>query len=197
MHYRCEIVLQHLDQYPLSPILCTSLLVEAGCQIVMSAIDQLPSFGRSIFVALLPTIKAYGELHEKNRTAIESTPREEFEYGPHDRQKLDLYTPENMSDDTPILVFVYGGGFSRGDKRAASLPGGPTSLVYHNLGHYWTVSGTNRRLPGGADFHYQPVSRLHNGNSGLPKNWRRRALPIWRRRHGRRSGVDQEQVQRR
>lgn len=149
----------------------------------MSAIDQLPSFGRSIFVALLPTIKAYGQLHEKNRTAIESTPIEEFEYGPDDRQKLDLYTPENLSDDAPILVFVYGGGFSRGDKRAASLPGEPTSLVYHNLGHYWTVSGVNRRLPDGADLHHQPVSRLYHGDSGLPKNWRRRAFPIWRRRY--------------
>ncbi|KAF1350229.1 Alpha/Beta hydrolase protein [Delphinella strobiligena] len=113
----------------------------------MSAIDQLPSFGRSIFVALLPTIKAYGQLHEKNRTAIESTPIEEFEYGPDDRQKLDLYTPENLSDDAPILVFVYGGGFSRGDKRAASLPGEPTSLVYHNLGHYWTSRGFITVIP--------------------------------------------------
>ena len=81
--------------------------------------DQLPSFGRSIFPALLPTFKAYGELQEKNRAAIESTPREEFDYGSKTRQKLDLYTPQEVSDDTPVFVFIYGGGLSRGDKRMA------------------------------------------------------------------------------
>lgn len=102
------------------------------------ALDQLPSFGRSIFPALMPTFKAYAELHEKNRAAIESTPREEFQYGSETRQKLDVYTPANVTDDTPIFVFVYGGGLSRGDKRMGSPPTAP-GLVYANIGHYFTV----------------------------------------------------------
>lgn len=101
--------------------------------------DQLPSFGRSIFPALMPTMKAYSELHEKNRAAIESTPREEFQYGSHPRQKLDVYTPAKTSDSTPIFLFLYGGGLSRGDKRMASPPTAK-GLVYANIGHYFTVS---------------------------------------------------------
>ncbi|GAB7350203.1 hypothetical protein MBLNU459_g0863t1 [Dothideomycetes sp. NU459] len=102
--------------------------------------DQLPEFGRSIFHALLPTFKAYAVLHEKNRANIESTPREEFQYGSEKRQNLDLYLPAQVSEETPILVFFYGGGLSRGDKR---LPSPPTAkdLVYANIGHYFTSHG--------------------------------------------------------
>lgn len=101
--------------------------------------DQLPKFGRAIFPALLPTFKAYAPLHEKNRSNIESTPREEYHYGSEPRQKLDLYSPAQILDESPILVFVYGGGLSRGDKR---MPSPPTAkgLVYANIGHYFAVS---------------------------------------------------------
>ncbi|KEQ83990.1 alpha/beta-hydrolase [Aureobasidium pullulans EXF-150] len=108
--------------------------------------DQLPAFGRSIFPALMPTMKAYSVLHEKNRSNIESTPREEFKYGSDPRQKLDFYTPKQVSDDTPILVFVYGGGLSRGDKR---MPSPPTAegLVYANIGHYFSSRGFITVIP--------------------------------------------------
>jgi acetyl esterase/lipase len=101
--------------------------------------DQLPAFGRAIYPALMPTMKAYAALHEDNRSNIESTPREEFNYGAHPRQKLDLYTPEQVSEDTPIMVFVYGGGFVQGNKR---LPAAPKAegLAYANIGHYFSVS---------------------------------------------------------
>jgi acetyl esterase/lipase len=101
--------------------------------------DQLPHFGRDIYPALMPTMKAYSTLHGNNRSNIESTPREEFTYGSDPRQKLDLYSPKEVSEDTPVVVFVYGGGLSRGDKR---MPSPPTAkdLVYANIGHYFSVS---------------------------------------------------------
>lgn len=101
--------------------------------------DQLPAFGSAIATSLVPTFKTYAPLHEKNRANIESTPRDEFKYGSDPRQKLDLYTPKQVSDDTPVMVFVYGGGLSRGDRR---LPSPPTAegLVYANIGHYYSVS---------------------------------------------------------
>lgn len=39
-------------------------------------------------------------------------------YGAHARQRLDLYLPENLSpeDARPVVVFVHGGAFVRGDK---------------------------------------------------------------------------------
>lgn len=39
-------------------------------------------------------------------------------YGPHERQRLDVYAPEG-SGPWPILVFVHGGGFLKGDKGSA------------------------------------------------------------------------------
>lgn len=101
--------------------------------------DQLPSFGRAIFPALVPTFQAYAPLHEKNRSSIESTPREEFQYGTETRQNLDLYSPAQVLDDTPILVFIYGGGLSRGQKRMPDSPSAK-SLIYANIGHYFAVS---------------------------------------------------------
>lgn len=106
--------------------------------------DQLPQFGTAIFQALMPTMKAYNSVHENARSSIESTPREEFTYGSDPRQKLDFYSPKDISEDTPIVVFAYGGGLSRGDKR---LPSPPTAegLVYANIGHYFAVRMNNLR----------------------------------------------------
>ena len=41
----------------------------------------------------------------------------DLHYGPHERHRLDLYQPEEVSaGPSPILIFVHGGGFVRGDK---------------------------------------------------------------------------------
>ncbi|QGS32675.1 alpha/beta hydrolase [Cupriavidus metallidurans] len=42
-------------------------------------------------------------------------------YGTHARQRLDLYLPEGSAagDDRPVVVFVHGGAFIRGDKDAS------------------------------------------------------------------------------
>lgn len=37
-------------------------------------------------------------------------------YGPHARHRLDLYVPEGLAAPAPVLVFLHGGGFIRGDK---------------------------------------------------------------------------------
>lgn len=41
-------------------------------------------------------------------------------FGDLPRQTLDIYTPATINDETPVLMFLFGGGFSRGDKRQAS-----------------------------------------------------------------------------
>jgi acetyl esterase/lipase len=47
----------------------------------------------------------------------------EIAYGPHRLQRLDVY-PRPGLKDAPVLVFVHGGGWSFGDKRAVNaLPG--------------------------------------------------------------------------
>lgn len=37
-------------------------------------------------------------------------------YGEHPRQRMDVYFPENSERDRPVLLFLHGGGFIRGDK---------------------------------------------------------------------------------
>lgn len=55
-------------------------------------------------------------------------------YGPDERHRLDIFT-EPGRHDVPVLVFVHGGGFVRGDKRAPGLP------FYDNMGAFAVQSG--------------------------------------------------------
>jgi triacylglycerol lipase len=58
-------------------------------------------------------------------------------YGPHERHVLDIFSSPDKARvsqaDAPVVVFVHGGGFSRGSKRA---PGSP---FYDNIG-LWAES---------------------------------------------------------
>jgi triacylglycerol lipase len=50
-------------------------------------------------------------------------------YGAHERHRLDIFT-ESGRRAAPVLVFVHGGGFVMGDKRAPGLP------FYDNIGDF-------------------------------------------------------------
>ena len=47
-------------------------------------------------------------------------------YGTHPRQKIDVWLPANASEPSPVVVFVHGGGFTKGDRKdkrlAARIP---------------------------------------------------------------------------
>ena len=49
-------------------------------------------------------------------------------YGPHERHRLDVFAPPGTGKGRPVVVFVHGGGFSRGAKRTAGAP------FYDNIG---------------------------------------------------------------
>jgi acetyl esterase/lipase len=53
-------------------------------------------------------------------------------YGPDARNLLDVFSPETAGAPRPVLLFVHGGGFVAGNKRA---PGSP---FYDNI-HLWAV----------------------------------------------------------
>lgn len=95
--------------------------------------EQLPAFGTAISDVVMPTFKTYAPLLVANASAIKSTKRETFPYGPHPRQALDVYTPSSNTEAAPVFVFIYGGGLVRGDK---ILPMSPDGLVHANVGHF-------------------------------------------------------------
>ena len=42
-------------------------------------------------------------------------------YGTHPRQKIDVWLPANAAKPTPVVVFVHGGGFTKGDRKDKRL----------------------------------------------------------------------------
>jgi hypothetical protein len=77
----------------------------------------------------------------KNKEAIFAIPRQEEPYGRHIRQKLDIYHPPQTMHDSPVLVFLYGGGFSDGDRISAN------GLLYHNVGSFFARKGITTVIP--------------------------------------------------
>lgn len=76
-------------------------------------------------------------------------------YGPHDRNRLDVYVPSSTATEKPVLVFIHGGGFFSGDKAWSAK-------CWGNVGYFFAQRGivtvtVNHRLvphveyPGGAD----------------------------------------------
>jgi acetyl esterase/lipase len=105
----------------------------------MDKVAALPS--KAIYEILLPTFKIFTPLLQANSSAIKAIPKSTLSYGPHPRQQLDIYTPPPAASShppapAPILIFLYGGGLSGGDRilLAAAIP---DSLVYTNLGAFF------------------------------------------------------------
>ncbi|KAF8664836.1 hypothetical protein AX16_000677 [Volvariella volvacea WC 439] len=89
-----------------------------------------------------PTVNALLPLQEARREVITSYPKRTFKYGPTDRHQLDVYYPTSpfksaTLTETPVLFFVYGGGFTTGSR---TLPP-PADLVYGNFGAYFGSRG--------------------------------------------------------
>ncbi|KAJ8457759.1 hypothetical protein ONZ45_g18188 [Pleurotus djamor] len=87
---------------------------------------------------LIPTLIAFTALLEERRTVIESVPKRTHTYGSTPRHKLDIYYPPSATNSKlPILIYVYGGGFTSGER---VLPP-PFDLVYANVGSFYASRG--------------------------------------------------------
>ena len=72
------------------------------------------------------TAKFYTPLQEKEPYAGIKVVRD-VKYGAHDRNVVDIFTPETGAAGRPVLMFVHGGGYIRGNKRP------PGSAFYDNV----------------------------------------------------------------
>jgi acetyl esterase len=61
-------------------------------------------------------------------------------YGPHERNKIDLYLAESKTP-TPLVLFIHGGGFRAGDKSSANAG---EIRAFHREG--WSVAAINYRF---------------------------------------------------
>ncbi|MGC6401057.1 alpha/beta hydrolase [Sphingomonas sp. FW199] len=75
------------------------------------------------------------ERTERNRPA-------EWAYGQDDKQKLDFWRAEGTARPAPLILFVHGGGWKRGDKRNAT----GSAKVDHFLSQGYAVASINYRL---------------------------------------------------
>lgn len=64
------------------------------------------------------TMKMYSPIHAAASDDGLSITRDAV-YGVHERHRLDVFAPEG-AENLPVLVFVHGGGFVRGDKKGIS-----------------------------------------------------------------------------
>lgn len=91
------------------------------------------------------TLIAIGPTVDPPRTAALYAPLQQMEpypgvkverdvrYGPADRNLLDVFTPEAASPARPVLIFVHGGAFVRGDRR------GPDGSPFYDNIMLWAV----------------------------------------------------------
>ena len=70
-------------------------------------------------------------------------------YGSDPLQKLDLYAPERAKGPLPVLLFIHGGGFTRGDKHGSYYPDNITAWAAR---HGMVGVNVNYRLAPGTAF---------------------------------------------
>jgi acetyl esterase/lipase len=81
---------------------------------------QIAALGTSLGPDVLGACKALFD--NEQRALADQFPAlaSDLAYGPHERQRLDIYAPASGGDNLPVLMFVHGGGFLKGDKGGAA-----------------------------------------------------------------------------
>jgi triacylglycerol lipase len=131
-------------------LVTTPVSTPALAQVPPELVDKIAAIGRVSDPA--KTAPLYAPMHAKEPYSSVKVTRD-VKYGPHERNRLDLFVPEGNGAGRPILMFVHGGGFIRGTKRA---PGSP---FYDNIMLWATRNGII-----GINVEY----RLAPQSSGLP-----------------------------
>ena len=97
----------------------TSAVVEVPSHITPDLAQGLAHIGR--VVAPPPTEKLYAPLHEREPYAGVQV-RRDVRYGADARHLLDVFQSGAPQTGKPVLVFVHGGAFMRGERRTGESP---------------------------------------------------------------------------
>lgn len=97
-------------------------------------------------VAPPQTAELYAPLQQKEPYAGVSVLRDE-RYGPDARNRLDVFKPQVNGGPRPVLVFVHGGAFMRGDKREGDGPFWDNIMVWAVANGMVGVDMTYRLAP--------------------------------------------------
>jgi acetyl esterase/lipase len=104
---------------------------------------QKPNFGRidtnSDGSISRDELKAYTGGGQPQADAVKPT-HADVSYGPHERNKLDLYLVESKTP-TPLVLYIHGGGFRAGDKKSLNMG---ELQAFHREG--WSVAAINYRF---------------------------------------------------
>jgi triacylglycerol lipase len=71
----------------------------------------------------------------------------DVQYGPADRNLLDVFMPDQASSARPVLIYVHGGGFTAGDKRAPGSPFYDNVMLWAVKNGFVGVNVTYRLAP--------------------------------------------------
>lgn len=125
----------------------------AGAQSGMPAdiAERIAGIGRVINPPA--TAQIYVPLHEKEPYAGVKVTRD-VKYGSDDRNALDIFQAEGATGSRPVLIFVHGGGFTAGSKRA------PNSPFYDNV-PLWAAR--NGMVGVNMTYRLAPVSKWPSG----------------------------------
>ena len=87
-----------------------------------SVAAQLRKAGREVnYPNMLLSQQAFADQHEPEPFETVSVSRD-LAYGRDQRHRLDIFTHDEADGPRPILLFVHGGGFVRGDKQVPGTP---------------------------------------------------------------------------
>lgn len=118
----------------------------SGKQVPMEEVKVLSqSCGTQILAIRSDTFKIFTPGLLENADRIQSIQPVTETYGSHARHKVDIYQSHaHDSTNEPILVFLYAGGLTRGNRTIEAVPNG---LVYNNLGTYFASRGLTTIVP--------------------------------------------------
>jgi acetyl esterase/lipase len=127
-------------------------LVHVPSQVPDAIYSELIRIGR--VVAPPPTEALYAPLSEcEPYTGVRV--QRDVSYGSDVRNLLDVFTPENDHADRPVLVFLHGGAFIRGDRRMGNSPFNDNIAVWAARQGFLGINMTYRLAPA----HSWPVAQ--------------------------------------